>query len=306
MFIKIVNFSNVAASIAAAGLRIILFLIVFVILNILVKALRWKILIKKTTGKYIGISFAFCSIFAGVASGSIFPGRNEITKPLMLKSVYDLQLTKTIPGSLIEKIFDLLAVILIFFIAIVFIDANEYNSYLIIFGVLALMLISLLFIFPKLFKRLIRWILHLLPIKDKTKGNLHDINHVFFDSFALATDKKTALSLYSLSLVAMSIEIIRLYYLFVALGIPINFTTSTLAFTGSTLFAILTLIPGGIGVVEFSGAFIITKLEAGLELNSVSAIFFLDRIISYYLIVGLGSIILVTYNKLFPNKNSSL
>jgi len=116
IFINTIDLTNIQKSISLAGPRVIFFVFILMLINVFVKAYRWKLLTFKTTGKEISLWFSFLSIFAGVASGSIFPGRNEITKPLMLKSIYKARLSNSIPAAFIEKIFDLLGVVFFGFI----------------------------------------------------------------------------------------------------------------------------------------------------------------------------------------------
>lgn len=298
-FIQSLDFKGVIESLKLVGPRVIVVAICLMLTTVLVKTYRWKVLIKQITGKDIGTWFSFLSIFAGVSSASIFPGRNEITKPLMLKSTYNSPLSKTIPAALIEKIFDFIGLIMLFFLALIMVKTKnfDYGQYVIPFMFLAAFLILFLFVFPHQLSRLSLFIINKLPIK-KFKKNLANFSNTFFESFESIKDRKVAFILFLTSFIVMIIEVTRLSYLFLTFGSSIPFMIISLAFTGSLLLGILTLIPGGIGVTEFSSATIIVALVATANANIVKTVIFLDRVIAYYTLVAVGAIILLFYQKI--------
>jgi uncharacterized protein (TIRG00374 family) len=78
-----------------------------------------------------------------------------------------------------------------------------------------------------------------------------------------------------------------------AVGVPISLGGAMLVFSAANLVAVATIIPGGIGVTELTmaaAAALVTGLSPGAPL--AAALVLLDRLLSYYLIVGIGAIIL--------------
>ena len=78
-----------------------------------------------------------------------------------------------------------------------------------------------------------------------------------------------------------------------AVGVPISLGGAMLVFSAASLVAVATIIPGGIGVTELTmaaAAALVTGLSPGAPL--AAALVLLDRLLSYYLIVGIGAIIL--------------
>ncbi|HTE02592.1 MAG TPA: hypothetical protein VK739_00490, partial [bacterium] len=67
------------------------------------------------------------------------------------------------------------------------------------------------------------------------------------------------------------------------------------------LLGAATFIPGGIGITEFSLAGIITLVTALGPRSAVAAAVLVDRVLSYYLVVALGSLILVAASRRTPS-----
>jgi len=124
-FLSTVDLISVKEGIETAGPNILFVLIVLLLINISIKAYRWIILVRKTTNTSIRFGFSFLSIFAGVSSGSLLPGRNEATKPLLLKYHYKLPFSKTMPTAFMEKAFDFIALIVLFLIALAYIPGKS-------------------------------------------------------------------------------------------------------------------------------------------------------------------------------------
>ncbi|MFH1642688.1 MAG: lysylphosphatidylglycerol synthase transmembrane domain-containing protein [Nanoarchaeota archaeon] len=304
VFVKTLDFAAGIKSMQIAGLKVIFFMFILMIITVVIKAFRWQILVKKITGKSVSLWFSFLSIFAGVSSGSIFPGRNEITKPLMLKTTYNAKLSNSIPAALIEKIFDFVGIIVLFFIALLFIQhiTLEYNQYIMPIVILGIVLLFSLFVFPKKVAKILSFIIFKLPVSNKLRSKINRFNEIFFKSFDVLKDKKATFLFFSLTFIEVFVEVIRLYYLFMALGTPISLVTAAIASSGATLIGLISLIPGGVGIVEFSEAYIIKAVSNNSELNKIKTLVFIDRIISYFMVIAIGALVLLFYQKIFKKQ----
>ncbi|MFH1909612.1 MAG: lysylphosphatidylglycerol synthase transmembrane domain-containing protein [bacterium] len=83
-----------------------------------------------------------------------------------------------------------------------------------------------------------------------------------------------------------AIDIMTLYYLFLAFEYPIYPGTLITAYAISVLFTFISITPGGIGVVEAAMIFVLTNLKVPVELAAVAVFSF--RIITYWIPFGLG------------------
>ena len=302
-FISTVDLKQIKTVLSTAGFRIIFILILLSLPNPVVKAIRWQLMVAKMSKKRIGFWFSLSSIFAGSSSASILPGRNEITKPLMLKTSYKAKLSQTIPASFIEKIFDFFGVILTFFIALAFVAGipAEISKYIVIFVILIIVFLLVLFVFPHYIAALVSWIIEKLPLPSKLVRKVDEANKTFFDTFSVLKHKNVAVIVLFLSFIANVADCIRIYYLFLLLGMPITLATACIAFSGSITIGVLAVIPGGVGVTEFSAAYLIKLLQPAINFDQTKLFIFMDRIVSYYLVVVVGALVLLIYQKM-PSK----
>ncbi|MCC7572926.1 MAG: flippase-like domain-containing protein [Candidatus Methanofastidiosum sp.] len=98
--------------------------------------------------------------------------------------------------------------------------------------------------------------------------------------------------------------ILRTYFVFLALGRPLNPLLVALVSTISLLMGLLPLMPGGLGVVEVTMTLLYASLKVGKNIALTATI--LDRILSFWFVLVLAGII-TSYNlpKLRPIKSEA-
>ncbi len=301
-FLLSVDFKGFAQVVYSLGTPI-LYLLFVTLLNILVKAWRWKILTKKVAATSISAKFSFSSIIAGVAAGSFVPGRIELAKPFLLKSEYDVPLSKSLSSLVVERVLDLLSILLILFGSMYFIGSQT-----ILDTRLSLLILLLLFIcvflltfFPRLFYLITRWFVQKLPFSKPFQKRVLHFFYEMFNSFRVLRSKSDSLLFVSLSLLANILEVLRFYLLLVFLGVSGSFAIAAFVFTASLIIGIISSVPGGIGVIEFSAVAILAYLLPQANGTLLQSAILLERIISYYLLVLLGALILMFQYKISSN-----
>ncbi|NPE27430.1 flippase-like domain-containing protein [Methanococcoides sp. SA1] len=298
-FISSLNINEVYKYITEANPSLMTVAILFLVSNVIVKGYRWKLIIHNLTGFNISMDLASLSIIAGVAAGSIIPGRGDIAKPLMLKNIYNIPLTKSMSGMVIERILDVSILFLLLFASIPFVVTNSSLITSLIGG----MAIFLFFVIIPVFfsERVILLfdnILRLIGIHEERRYQLLKHLTSFLQGFSILK-RKDGIFLFTLSFLAMLLEISRLSFIFRAMNIDISIILATFSFVSSILIGLLALIPGGIGATELSQALIINEYLS-ISVDMIKSAVLLDRILSYYSLVLLGSIILLIYKKLYP------
>jgi len=282
----------------AAGRQVGTFVILLLGLttfNIWIKSYRWQKMIFGISGKKIGTWFSFRSILAGIAAGSFIPGRIEFAKTFLAKKEYDVPMSQSASALVIERFMDFAAILLILAGSIAFFHQENKDlliaaSAMIIF--LVIITITLVF-YPKVLMRPVNFILRKMPGKDGPKDKLQRFSEDFFVSFKLLRSKWITVWFMFLSLAALVVEIVRLYSLFMILSIPAGISATSLVFTASVFIGILSTIPGGIGVTEISATTILSQLIPGTPKEMISSAILIERVISYYLLVAIGSTILL-------------
>jgi len=299
------------SNIKSPGILVILVVMLINIFNIFLKSIRWRWLVHRLTGVRISVWFSMQSIFAGVAGGSILPGRVEVTKPLLLKNDYGVSLTKSLPALMLERILDLSAVMMVFLVTFFLVpsmillgDANW--KLLTVLLILLVIVLSCFCLFPKKFILLFKRIISMLPLSFKLKEKIFELVENSIDSLTiLKTKGYFFLNIFSLVILFIQISVLYLF----ALSLNINITPIQTAFVfcASLIIGIITLIPGGTGVTEISGSEIMHYLIPIVSLSAVRSAVLFDRLFSYYLIVVIGSIILIGKRKkkeIHPNSQT--
>ncbi len=88
-----------------------------------------------------------------------------------------------------------------------------------------------------------------------------------------------------------STEGLRLYLVCIALGADINFATAVFVALMASLLTALPFTPAGLGVVEGGMTVILTSQVIGLNADLALAVTLLDRVIGYWSIIGVGSVL---------------
>jgi uncharacterized protein (TIRG00374 family) len=89
-------------------------------------------------------------------------------------------------------------------------------------------------------------------------------------------------------LLTEAIDILTIYYLFLAFKYPIYPGILITAYAICVLFTLVSITPGGIGVVEAAMIFVLTNLGVPVELSAI--VVFAYRIIGYWVPFGFGFI----------------
>ncbi len=305
--IDLPTIKNVLRSFSVSSLMTIAAVVILLtLLNIIFKAYRWKLLVEYVAQTKISHRFTFNSILAGVAAASILPGRVEFAKPLLLKSHYDIPLSKSFSALLVDRLVDFLSFVLIVAVGILFIplpDIIPTNA--ISFVSLFIIVITTTFIlFPEKVFSLGTAIIKILPFPKKIKQAFTAFLNDLLHSFQALASKRMVFFLSFITLLMNGLEILRFYYLLQILGLNISLAMTAIAFSIAILIGALTAIPGGIGVTEISAATLLAQAVPGKESMVKSAVL-LDRIISYYSIIVVGAILLIFQEKFFKRDTAS-
>jgi len=301
IFIKNINVKIVRLSLNALGITKIFFLIGLTFLNVFIKAIRWKLLIRKMNQTRIPLWFSFISIIAGVAGGSFIPGRIEFAKPFMLKSTYNVRLSHSLSALTIERMLDLLTLLFIAIFALFFIPAQNIISNEIIFLLTTLIIVVtvLITLFPDFFVTLLQKPINFLPFSQQLKTKGKEFIKILFHGFIILRDKTFVVLMTLLSFIANGIEVVRFYALMQFLSIDISLALIGFVFVAGVIIGIITMIPGGIGITELSISGLLTMFLAAVPKGLINIAVLIDRFIAYYLLVILGSLALIFYDTIF-------
>ena len=252
------------------------------------RGLRWSILLRGT-GFRIGVKDSTEIIYLSWLVNCVVPAKlGDLYRAYLLRINSDASLSRTFGTVFIERILD------IFTIAIMGIAAGYWSfrsglpeAIQIVFGI-AIVVVVILAIALLTLRNFGRRILTALPLP----GRIVE----FYDRFeegvfgALKRDQLPGLAL--LSVAIWMTEALRLYFVVMALNFPgVELGISGAVFValiGSLLTAV-PLSPAGLGIVE-AGIVGVLTLVYGVSLPEATAIALLDRVISVFSVIVLGSI----------------
>ncbi len=307
-FVFTINPREMSETLRNIGFKrlLIIFLsaIAIIIINLLLKAYRWKMLVEKVADQKTSLWFSFNSILAGVAASSFIPGRVEVAKPFLLKAEYDVPISKSFSALIIERVLDLLTLLLIPAIALLLFPQQSFIriEFLALIIIFLLAFASLLILFPKLFLSMISGILRILFLPLSLRIKIQSFAEQLILGFAIFKSKRTILSLFLISLIANGSEIIRFFIIAHLLNIDLSFGLASLIFTSSLLIGVLSAIPGGMGATELSAVALFSYLLPATSSVLMKSTILIDRIVSFYLLVIAGAILLLFYKKAFKSQ----
>lgn len=306
-FLLTINVRELIDALSKLDAWLITLVICLVGINLILKGVRWQYLVKKYTNKKISIGQATGAIVVGVAAGSIFPGRVEPAKPMLLKTSYGVQMSEGMSAMVVERVFDLLALILIFSLTAIILFGIIEDAGIALLGVIVLTVafsigLVIFVLAPQMFNRVATAIVRRMPFNEVTKNKLDGFLDKFFQSIKRIHDLRSLTVILTLSLIATFIEVIRLYVIFHFLGEEVSMIILGFALCFGVLTGIASLIPGGVGVNELTESNIIDKISGNGTLSSTSIIVLIDRIFAFYALVVLGGAMLLLSDYLFQSE----
>lgn len=263
--------------------------------NVIVKALRWQWMAARLSGRHLPFASAVSAILAGVAAASFSPARSvDLAKPLLLRRTFGVGLATSTAAVLVERFLDGLALVVIFGVALAVLPAGRGSRFHPVLAAAGVLLIAgmLALASPVTVQRVGGWFARLL--RAGPAGRVQRVVDAIADSLRLWRAARNLWPLLGLAGGAALLEALRVAAVFRGLGLSIGATGAMLAFSAANLVGILTFIPGGIGVTELSMAavsgFLLRRAATDPQ---VAAAVLLDRVLSYYLIVALGAVVLL-------------
>ena len=222
--------------------------------------LMWHLLLKKN-----GINIPFRKNILIWLSGSAMsatPGQlGALIKAQLIKTLYDIPITKTAPLVLVEKFYILTGAIIAGIIGIIILEIN-FN--LILFAIAVLFVIFFLIYYRPVFEYSLKKITK-LKFFSKYSDNIIDSYEILRNS----TGPSIASICITLSISYWIIISFSVYLTLLAFGIETTTFLKTISiYTSSVIIGVITFIPGGIGITEGSlvGFFTLEGIDVSIAL----------------------------------------
>jgi len=276
--------------------------------GVLTWALRWHVLIESLN---LNVRFkdTFVALFVGILFNNITPGARgggEAFRMYYLTKRSNSTYGKMLATITADRILDLVPVMVMILLSTFYtytMGVYSLFTLLLILDILLMTLTGIATVIITSERRMRRitfgifnFLARLVPSKVKKHeekfNQLVDVNIPHFtDGLKLvARDRRAFVISLGYSFLTWFFVILRNYFVFISLGQPVSFTSVMIVQMIATAVGLISIIPGGAGLIEATSAGSFVLLGLTREMAVTASI--LDRAISFWLPLFLGSIFL--------------
>ncbi len=251
--------------------------------QILVSGLKFHRLLQKLH-MHLPFKESLKLFLVGYAMGITPGGGGTIIKSYFLKKDHSKSISSSLPVIVIEKVTDLLSILIIMTFLLIWADFVEAKIILVI-GYALFVFIMIFLSNDKIFLSFKGFISKLKFIKNFSE-NLEESR----SSLKVLIRSSNFMEALGYSVVIKVAQLFVVFFVFLAVGINLNLFYSGQIYYTSLLFGVLTFIPAGIGVTESS--MIGLLLKENIELANATLGVLLIRLFTTWIVVALGGIML--------------
>ncbi len=262
----------------------------FTLLNYLLRWVKWHYYLRRLSLD-TNVSYGDSGlIFTAGMVMSVTPGKiGEVFKSFLLRRVNDTSISRSAPVVLVERLTDGLAMLLLMAIGLtLYPPARPF-----FFVLLGVSLAGILVVQHRpLCMRILHWTTR-LPLGRKAAPKL---THVYESTIELMGWRVLLISTL-LSFVSWGFECVAFYYVLTGLGVPgtsLLLLQATFIFAASTLFGLVSFLPGGLGASEVSSTGLLIAM-VGVTASTATTATIIIRFCTLWFGVGLGIIALLWF-----------
>ena len=313
-----VGIEQVISALEMAKLEYIGIAIVIQIISYYFFALRWKVL-NNMANIDVGVKQLIPMVLVGLAVNNITPsgrGGGEPVRAYILSREAGYPMEETFATVVADRALDtfpfvVLAILTIIGMAISF-QLDMWLLVLMIIVLIAIIAVLFLIIYmsinPDFGKRFDGWIIRLVrrfykKNSEELEEKIHNVISGFQDTMKMVVSNKNVLYYaMPLSFLLWILEILRVYFVFLAFGAVVSPVVIGEVFILASLAGMIPLLPGGLGAVD--GIMIIFYSAAGITASVSAAATVIERLISFWMATIIGLMILPHYGSSVLDKIS--
>jgi len=250
--LKGLDFSEIKTSFQSANYFYLFPALLLVLLLLLLRSYRWGVMLSPL------IKYDQKTLFVITAIGfmvvSIIPARiGEIARPYLVKQKNGIKMSSTIATVVVERIFDLLAMMFILFIVILLIPLPSalFNSGITLLVVSITAFMCLIFLAVKKDFSLNKADIIFEKLPDKPAAFLKRLLHSFVEGLQILPDIKKTLYLFFLSVLVWTVNSATFYVMFYAFGFELGFIDACALMVIAAISVILPA-PGFVGTFHYA------------------------------------------------------
>ncbi|MFQ6051399.1 MAG: lysylphosphatidylglycerol synthase transmembrane domain-containing protein [Candidatus Hydrothermarchaeota archaeon] len=288
----LVGWKEVGAILYSIEPTLLGFAILIYFITVYIRSVRWSYLLNKI-GFRIDPVRLLPFIIIGLFGNNITPGAKiggEPVRAYFLKMRFKLRISEGMATIITERLMDFIVMFLFGAVGLFFV-ISKWNlppkslDILIIF-LLIVFIILLILTAALLDERVLYSIGKFIPRKFRSAGITRLF--LFHDNFKLLMKSpSTLIFVFICTLLNWSLELFRIWIILLALNNYIPIEGIATAYTLSIFVGGFSFLPGGLGILEAS--IVILFAIIGLSVKAGVALALVDRLIHYWMILGIGS-----------------
>jgi uncharacterized protein (TIRG00374 family) len=281
--------------------RLLPIVLICTILNYALRWLKWDFYLRQLQIGH-GVSRSDSGlIFASGLVMSVTPGKlGEVFKSYLLRRVNNTPVTRSAPVVLAERLTDGLAMLLLMALGLtLYPPARPAFIVLVILSIAGILIVQHRPLATAIIDGIAR-----LPLGDRIAPRLHTV----YSSLNQLLDWRILTVSTLISIVSWGFECIAFYYVLVGLGVPgtpLLLLQATFIFAASTLFGLVSFLPGGLGVSEVTSVGLLVAL-VGMSVSAATTATIVIRFATLWFGVLLGVIALAWFGRRYPVQKSEV
>ena len=261
--------------------------------NNLIRAFRWRLLLSKE--KKIPLFQVFWANMVGYMGNTIFPARaGEIIRSVYLGKEQGISTSFVFATCIIERLFDVIALVIIGATSILILGLNNIRIIGIIFVISLLVVFGIIFILliPKFIGPLLNWI-------NRTKyiSKLYVPIQVFFTSFSgillILKDVRIILPYILLTITIWLVDAVGFVTAGMMFHTQISLVQALMTLASLGLASAIPSTPGYVGVYQFVGIVVLVPL--GFDQEAILALITIVQIFGFLVVILWGSLGLMRF-----------
>lgn len=265
------------------------------LLNYALRWLKWDYYLRRLRlGKGVGPGDSGLLFTAGMVM-AVTPGKvGEVFKSYLLRRINGTPVSVSAPIVLAERMTDGLGMLLLMGLGLtLYPPARLAFVALVVLSGAGIVVLQ----HRPLFERILSW-LERVPVGAKIAPKLHTL----YDSTRQLLEWRVLLISTLLSVISWGFECIAFYYVLTGLGVsgtPLLLLQATFIFAASTLFGLVSFLPGGLGTSEASSAALLVVM-VGTSASVAAAATIIIRFCTLWFGVSLGVVALAWFGRRYP------
>ena len=274
-------------SLISANISLLFLSTIILIPALYLKGIKWKILTDEFKVK-LGVNEATKISIIGISFGTITPGRiGELSRAFYL-SKKNLNLGKSLSSIFLDRLFDIISLVVLSFLGLIFILSKFYFTSIIEIFIIFIIVYSVVFI--ALTKKKITFIIarpffnSIIPEKYKDKLKLAFDS--FYDGLNLLKRRKMKLMVaFILSLADWLISFVQSYIILLAFGYNISYFNLIFIIPLSVLVTLIPISIAGLGTREATFIYLFSLFSIPPEISvsySIASLVFSSLLVSFF------------------------